>query len=1045
MRLEDGVSLRPPAGATWTGGDICIVSAAALRLDATFTIGSGAGNFVCNSGNGQVQIVAGGRLHKTSGGTSTVSTLLENDGTVQASSGVLSVAGAPAVSSDAGTYLADAGAELTLAGIRTVTGRIGGAGHVRTTAGVTLPGGATLDPAALTLDSGTLTLDGAAPATALGLVTLSGGTFSGARNRSIGTLNATAGTLSGGHVATITGAFTKTTGGQMRLEDGISLRPQIDAAWTGGDICIISSAALRIEATFTIGSGAGNFVCNSGNGQVQIVAGGRLHKTSGGTTTVSTLLDNDGTVQGSSGVLSLAAGPGTDAGTFLGDAELTLAGIRTLTAAGRIGGAGLTRLNSTVTLPAGATLDPAALTLDSGTLTLDGTAPATTLPLVTLSGGTFAGSRDRTIATLNTQSGTLSGGHVATITGAFTKTTGGQLRLEDSISVRPQLDTTWAGGDICIISGAALRISATWTIGTGAGNFTCNSGNGEIQVLAGGRLQKGPAGATTIATRTINAGSIPVGTGQTLDFTALTVQPGGTLTGTGTAGGTITNAGGTVSPTAGTLTLSGSLTQSSGLTDVAAGETLTITGAHSQSGGTTPVEGALTAASHAISGGSLTANGTAGGAVTLTGSGVLAGSGPGQRQRHEHVGLGASGQLARPPDRGRQLHAERRRHPAGRGRRDCRVRPARGHRRRELRRHAGDRERLHAGEHRHVPDRHVELAQRHVRHRDRGRAVRRRLPRQPGVRRAADGLRSPGARPGDAAGHRHRAGRPDRHLQPGHLGQQPGVHVRVAARRPADRDRLHVRADRRRRDASDRLPRHRHQRRRQRDGHQRAAHRARGRAAEHRAPGDLRHPDADLQPRNLDRFSRARADDRVAARRHGDRRRPHVRPDGGRRGPRDHVPRDRRQRGRQLHGDERSGQPAGAAADRGPDRGSHPEAVVPTATPVPVPVAPLQNATPTQVATAFGLPAARQCVSRRNFPIRLKEPRGIRIKTAKVLVNGRTVAVRKSAGRWRAQVDLRGLPKGRFVVAIRITTADGRSLNGQRAYHTCAPKKKAAL
>ena len=189
-----------------------------------------------------------------------------------------------------------------------MTGRIGGAGHVRTTASVTLPGGATLDPAALTLDSGTLTLDGATPATTLPLVTLSGGTFSGARNRSIGTLNATSGTLSGGHIATVTGAFTKTTGGQMRLEDSISFRPQVDSTWTGGDICIITSSVFRIEATFTIGSGAGNFVCNSGNGQVQIVAGGRLHKTSGGTSTVSTLLDNDGTVQASSGVLSLAAG-----------------------------------------------------------------------------------------------------------------------------------------------------------------------------------------------------------------------------------------------------------------------------------------------------------------------------------------------------------------------------------------------------------------------------------------------------------------------------------------------------------------------------------------------------------------------------------------------------------------------------------------------------------------------------------------------------------------------------------------------------------------
>ena len=60
---------------------------------------------------------------------------------------------------------------------------------------------------------------------------------------------------------------------------------------------------------------------------------------------------------------------------------------------------------------------------------------------------------------------------------------------------------------------------------------------------------------------------------------------------------------------------------------------------------------------------------------------------------------------------------------------------------------------------------------------------------------------------------------------------------------------------------------------------------------------------------------------------------------------------------------------------------------IPTPKPIPTPTSPpLQNATPTQVATAFGLPPARRCVSRRNFPIRLKEPRGIKIKTAKVLV-----------------------------------------------------------
>ena len=663
MRLEDSISFRPQADSTWTGGDICVLTSAVFRIEATFAIGTGAGNFVCNSGNGQIQIVSGGRLHKTSGGTSTVSTLLDNDGTVQASTGVLSLAAG--TGTDAGTFLADS--ELTFAGIRTVSGRIGGAGHVRTTASVTLPGGATLDPAALTLDSGTLTLDGAAPATTLPLVTLSGGTFSGARNRSIGTLNATSGTLSGGHIATVTGAFTKTTGGQLRLEDSISLRPQIDSTWTGGDICVITSAVFRIEATFAIGTGAGNFVCNSGNGQIQIVSGGRLHKTSGGTSTVSTLLDNDGTVQASSGVLSLAAGTGTDAGTFLGDAELTLAGLRTLTAAGRIGGAGLVR--TTVERDPARRRDARPVRAHRRQRNAHARRHRPRHRRSRSSRSAAAPSpvgRDRSIATLNATSGTLSGGHVATITGTFTKTTGGQLRFEDSVSVRPQLDTTWTGGDICIITGAVLRIAATWTIGTGAGQFVCNSGNGEIQVMAGGRLQKSPAGSTTIATRTFNAGAVTVGTGQTLDFSGgLTVQPGGTLTGSGTAGGTITNAGGTVSPATGTFTL-GALTQSSGVTDVAAGETLAINGAHNQSGGTTPVEGALTAGSHAISGGSMTVNGTAGGAVTLTATGVLAGNG----QVNGNV-TNTSGSvrpaLARAPDRRRQLPAERRRHPPDRG------------------------------------------------------------------------------------------------------------------------------------------------------------------------------------------------------------------------------------------------------------------------------------------------------------------------------------------------------------------------------------------
>ena len=224
-----------------------------------------------------------------------------------------------------------------------------------------------------------------------------------------------------------------------------------------------------MEATFTIATRAGGFVCNN-TGQIQVATGGRLLKNSGGTTTVSTVLDNDGTVQAAQGTLSLPAGPGSDTGVFLANAAAVLifSGARGLAASGRFGGAGLAHFTAGVTMPDGATLDPAALTLDSGTLTLDGAAPATTLPLVTLAGGTFAGNRNRTITTLNSTSGTLSGSHTATVTGAFTKSGGGQLRLEDSISFRPEVDASWSGGDICITTNAVMRISATFTIATGA-------------------------------------------------------------------------------------------------------------------------------------------------------------------------------------------------------------------------------------------------------------------------------------------------------------------------------------------------------------------------------------------------------------------------------------------------------------------------------------------------------------------------------------------------------------------------------------------------
>jgi hypothetical protein len=100
----------------------------------------------------------------------------------------------------------------------------------------------------------------------------------------------------------------------------------------------------------------------------------------------------------------------------------------------------------------------------------------------------------------------------------------------------------------------------------------------------------------------------------------------------------------------------------------------------------------------------------------------------------------------------------------------------------------------------------------------------------------------------------------------------------------------------------------------------------------------------------------------------------------------------------------------------------------------------LATRTTEQVATAIGLPSAKKCLSRRSFAIRIRQPRGVKIRAAKVLVNGRGVVVRKIAGRFQSTVDLRGLPKGRFTVRITITTTSNVRLIAQRRYRTCLPK-----
>ncbi|HEY6890540.1 MAG TPA: hypothetical protein VI300_22240, partial [Solirubrobacter sp.] len=111
---------------------------------------------------------------------------------------------------------------------------------------------------------------------------------------------------------------------------------------------------------------------------------------------------------------------------------------------------------------------------------------------------------------------------------------------------------------------------------------------------------------------------------------------------------------------------------------------------------------------------------------------------------------------------------------------------------------------------------------------------------------------------------------------------------------------------------------------------------------------------------------------------------------------------------------------------------------VPTAQPTTVP--PLSGASSRQIAAAFGLPRANRCIARGDFVIRLTQPKGITIKRAVVLFNGKSVAVKQSGARWVAHVNVRRLGKRTFTITIRITTADKRTLTAKRTYKACGSR-----
>jgi len=91
-------------------------------------------------------------------------------------------------------------------------------------------------------------------------------------------------------------------------------------------------------------------------------------------------------------------------------------------------------------------------------------------------------------------------------------------------------------------------------------------------------------------------------------------------------------------------------------------------------------------------------------------------------------------------------------------------------------------------------------------------------------------------------------------------------------------------------------------------------------------------------------------------------------------------------------------------------------------------------------AAFLGLPrSGRRCLSRRRFVIRIRAPApGLRVASARVVLNGHRLRVRRRRGRLVAVVDLRRYRRGTFRVTVTVRTRGGRRFRAHRTYHLCA-------
>ncbi len=607
-----------------------------------------------------------GTLSTAGSGTTTLAGAFTNDGTVQVSSGTLTL-GYP-IGSSGGSFQVAGGATLAFAGgspTYTSSSSFTGSGQVRLDGGdVTVTAGATFSPAALLATHGSLSLDATSSVATL---TLSGGSLGGSGALDVATsFTWTDGDHIGSGITTVASGATfsmdttvsnSTLGGTRQVVISPGATAQISGSGVlYGSGTIVNAGPLTLPGDPTL--------------YATIANTGTLSTAGSGTTTLAGAFTNDGTVQVSSGTLTLGYPIGSSGGSFqvAGGATLAFAGgSPTYTSSSSFTGSGQVRLDGgDVTVTAGATFSPAALLATHGSLSLDATSSVATL---TLSGGSLGGSGALDVATSFTWT---DGDHIGS--GITTVASGATFSMDTTVS-----NSTLGGTRQVVISpGATAQISGSGVLyGSGtivnAGPLTLPGDPTLYATIANtGTLSTAGSGTTTLAGAFTNDGTVqvssgtltlgyPIGSsggsfqvagGATLAFAggSPTYTSSSSFTGSGQVrldGGDVTvTAGATFSPAAllathgslsldatssvATLTLSGGSLGGSGALDVATSFTWTD-GDHIGSGITTVASGATfsmdTTVSNSTLGGTRQVVISPGATAQISGSGVLYGSG----------------------------------------------------------------------------------------------------------------------------------------------------------------------------------------------------------------------------------------------------------------------------------------------------------------------------------------------------------------------------------------------------------------------------------